>query len=91
VRQPSSGGKVVPPGTVVLQNLAAFLHDPENSPQGLAVKISESPRPFAVAKNESVPLSKIDTRTAEATRKLGRVFAASTDRHSMASTFSSAL
>ncbi|WP_218172410.1 FXSXX-COOH protein [Streptomyces atratus] len=55
------------------------------------MKISESPRPFAVAKKESVPLSKIDTRTAEATRKLGRVFSASADRHSMASTFSSAL
>ncbi|MFF2407843.1 FXSXX-COOH protein [Streptomyces sp. NPDC058092] len=54
------------------------------------MKISESPRPFAVAKNP-VPLSKIDTRTAEATRKLGRVFSASTDRHTQASTFSSAL
>ncbi|MEE1769201.1 FXSXX-COOH protein [Streptomyces sp. JV185] len=55
------------------------------------MKISESPRLFAVAKKDSVPLSKIDTRTAEATRKLGRVFSASADRHSMASTFSSAL
>ncbi|MFE7357777.1 FXSXX-COOH protein [Streptomyces sp. NPDC057543] len=55
------------------------------------MKISESPRSFAVAKMGSVPLAKIDTRTAEATRKLGRVFSASTDRHTQASTFSSAL
>ncbi|MFF2963144.1 FXSXX-COOH protein [Streptomyces sp. NPDC057963] len=55
------------------------------------MKISDSPRAFAVAKKNPVPLSKIDTRTAEATRKLGRVFSASTDRHTQASTFSSAL
>ncbi|MFF2329294.1 MULTISPECIES: FxSxx-COOH cyclophane-containing RiPP peptide [unclassified Streptomyces] len=55
------------------------------------MKTSESPRAFAVAKNGPVPLSKIETRGAEATRKLGRVFSAATDRHTQASTFSSAL
>ncbi|MEU8506442.1 FxSxx-COOH cyclophane-containing RiPP peptide [Streptomyces brevispora] len=55
------------------------------------MKTSESPRAFAVVKKPSVPLVEIDTRGAEATRKIGRVFSASTDRHTQASTFSSAL
>ncbi|MER8085516.1 FxSxx-COOH cyclophane-containing RiPP peptide [Streptomyces sp. NPDC056178] len=57
----------------------------------MAVKTSESPRAFAVAKKGRVSLTEIDTRGAEATRKLGRVVSASTDRHTQASTFSSAL
>ncbi|MFH8474208.1 FxSxx-COOH cyclophane-containing RiPP peptide [Streptomyces sp. NPDC018000] len=57
----------------------------------MAVKTSESPRAFAVAKKGRTPLAEIDTRGAEATRKLGRVFSASTDRRTQVSTFSSAL
>ncbi|MDK0518649.1 FxSxx-COOH cyclophane-containing RiPP peptide [Streptomyces sp. ML-6] len=55
------------------------------------MKTSESPRAFAVAKKSPVSLAEIDTRGAEATRKLGRVLSAPADRHTQASTFSSAL
>nr|WP_242434299.1 FxSxx-COOH cyclophane-containing RiPP peptide [Streptomyces sp. CB01580] len=57
----------------------------------MAVKTSESPRAFAVAKKGRMSLAEIDTRGAEANQKLGRVFSAPADRHTQASTFSSAL
>ncbi|MFF2008670.1 FXSXX-COOH protein [Streptomyces sp. NPDC058195] len=55
------------------------------------MKTSESSVSFAAAKKSTVPLSRIDLGTAEATRKLDRVFTTSAGRHSQASTFSSAL
>lgn len=55
------------------------------------MKTTEFPRAFANAKNGRASLTEIDTRGAEATRKLGRVFSAPTGRHTQASTFSSAL
>ncbi|MFE7427308.1 FxSxx-COOH cyclophane-containing RiPP peptide [Streptomyces sp. NPDC014735] len=55
------------------------------------MKTSESPRAFAVAKKGRMSLAEIDTRGAEANQKLGRVFSAPADRHTQASTFSSAL
>ncbi|MEU9203574.1 FxSxx-COOH cyclophane-containing RiPP peptide [Streptomyces sp. NPDC048332] len=54
------------------------------------MKTTETPRASAV-KKPAVRLAQIDTRGAEATRKVGRVFSASTDRRTQASTFSSAL
>jgi len=57
----------------------------------MAMKTTEFPRAFANAKNGRASLTEIDTRGAEATRKLGRVFSAPAGRHTQASTFSSAL
>ncbi|WP_335937191.1 FxSxx-COOH cyclophane-containing RiPP peptide [Streptomyces sp. PTD5-9] len=55
------------------------------------MKITESPRALARAKNGRASLTEIDARGAEAARKLGRVFSAPADRHTQASTFNSAL
>ncbi|MFB6817397.1 hypothetical protein ACFCV8_22895 [Streptomyces sp. NPDC056347] len=55
------------------------------------MKTSETSVPFAAAKKGAVPLSRIDLGSAEAARKIDRVFVTSAGRHSQASTFSSAL
>ncbi|MEU0832182.1 FxSxx-COOH cyclophane-containing RiPP peptide [Streptomyces sp. NPDC056231] len=55
------------------------------------MKNSESSRSFADAKKSRVPLAEIDARGKEATRKLGRVHAASAGQRTQASTFNSAL
>ncbi|MFE4454747.1 FxSxx-COOH cyclophane-containing RiPP peptide [Streptomyces sp. NPDC056796] len=46
---------------------------------------------FAVAKKSRVPLTEIDARSADTSKKLGRVFGTSTGRPLQSSTFSSAL
>ncbi|WP_392669357.1 FXSXX-COOH protein [Streptomyces sp. LN785] len=54
------------------------------------MKTNESTSSFANAKSR-VPLAEIDIRGVEATKKLARVFSASTGRSTRAATFSSAL
>ncbi|MEU1126376.1 FxSxx-COOH cyclophane-containing RiPP peptide [Streptomyces sp. NPDC005899] len=55
------------------------------------MKTYETSPSFAIAKKSRVPLAQIDTRGTEASRKLGRVFGATTGRSTRISTFSSAL
>ncbi|MFG2431942.1 FXSXX-COOH protein [Streptomyces sp. NPDC048590] len=55
------------------------------------MKTYETSPAFAIAKKSRVPLAKIDARGADVSRKIGRVFGASTVRPMGTSTFSSAL
>jgi FXSXX-COOH protein len=62
-----------------------------NNPSRTAVKTYETSPSFAIAKKSRVPLTEIDARSTDASRKLGRVFGISTGRPLQTSTFSSAL
>ncbi|MCX4413262.1 FxSxx-COOH cyclophane-containing RiPP peptide [Streptomyces sp. NPDC053741] len=55
------------------------------------MKTYETSPSFAIAKKSRVPLTEIDARSTDASRKLGRVFGISTGRPLQTSTFSSAL
>ncbi|MEU8699379.1 FxSxx-COOH cyclophane-containing RiPP peptide [Streptomyces sp. NPDC048680] len=62
-----------------------------NKASRTAVKTYATSPSFANAKKSRVPLTEIDARGADASRKLGRVFGTSAGRSTQTSTFSSAL